>query len=448
MLKIIKYFSIITLGIFVFFGAVSLQVKASMEINTDINDKIPGQYIVVLKDAVKDNEVNDVIQKFRDKDLADLPIFQNVLKGFVLKMPQNISEEEIEKKLSEIKNDPRVEFVSEDHAVFAQYSERIVEALIPLAKRNTNVSIQSQRIPTGIDRINAENKSNKGSGVNVAVVDTGIDTRHSDLTQNVVGGKNCVVGGGTNYRDQNGHGTHVAGIIAASNNGSGVVGVAPGVKLWSVRVLDRNGAGSWSSVICGIDFVISKAPQNGGPIKVMNMSLGGGGASDNNCGKTNNDALHKAICRARDAGVTIVVAAGNSNVNSNTSVPAAYDDAVITVSALADSDGKTGGTGSGTSYGKDDTFATFSNYGDVVDIGAPGVSIYSTWLSNRYATLSGTSMASPHVAGAAALYIFNHPTALWSEVKNAIQSAGEILGSEHSDPSGRHSENVLRTDSF
>ena len=148
------------------------------------------------------------------------------------------------------------------------------------------------------------------------------------------------------------------------------------------------------------------------------------GASHNNCGNTNNDALHKAICRARDAGVTIIVAAGNSGANTNNYVPASYDDAVITVSALADSDGKLGGLGAALSYGADDTFATFSNYGSAVDIGAPGVNIYSTWIGNTYKTISGTSMASPHVAGAAALYIATHPTAQWTEVKNALVSAG------------------------
>jgi subtilisin family serine protease len=283
--------------------------------------------------------------------------------------------------------------------------------------------------------------------VQVAIIDTGILATHPDLVGQVVGGKNC-----TNSRkgfvDENGHGTHVAGTIAGLNNKVGVIGVAPGVKLWAVRVLDKYGSGSWSSVICGLDFVTSMAPAKGGFIRVANMSLGGAGVSDNNCGNTNNDALHKAICRARDAGITIVVAAGNSGANAANFVPAAYNDAVITVSALADSNGKDGGGGAKTSYGADDTFASFSNFGSAVDIGAPGVNIYSTWLNNSYATLSGTSMASPHVAAAAALYIATHAGASWSDVRNALVSLGESLGSGHTDPSGKHPEPVLKANSL
>ncbi|RJQ35612.1 peptidase S8, partial [Candidatus Parcubacteria bacterium] len=138
----------------------------------------------------------------------------------------------------------------------------------------------------------------------------------------------------------------------------------------------------------------------------------------------------------------------NSNADATKSVPAAYDDAVITVSALADSDGKEGGLGSGTSYGADDTFASFSNWGTPVDIGAPGVSIYSTWLKKEYKTISGTSMASPHVAGAAALYIAANPGALWSDVRAALIGNGEATGAGHTDPSGKHPENVLRADNL
>ena len=236
----------------------------------------------------------------------------------------------------------------------------------------------------------------------------------------------------------------MAGTIAGIHNTQGVVGVASGAKLWAVRVLDRKGSGTWSQVICGLDFVTSKAPANGGAIAVANLSLGGSGTSDNNCGLENNDALHRAICRARDAGVTVVVAAGNSGVNANTSVPAAYNDAVITVSALADSNGTSGGGGPATSYGADDTFASFSNYGTVVDVAAPGVNIYSTWIGGSYKTISGTSMASPHVAGAAALYLASHPGALWSSVRDALVAIGEPIGSGHTDPSGKHPEPILQ----
>ncbi len=228
----------------------------------------------------------------------------------------------------------------------------------------------------------------------------------------------------------------------------GVVGVAPRARLWSVRVLDNSGNGTWSSVICGIDFVTSLAPANGGPITVANMSLSGAGTSDNNCGNTNNDALHKAICRSRDAGVAYVVAAGNSGADAAGEVPAAYDDAVITVSALADSDGRPDGLGAATAYGADDTFASLSNFGAAVDLAAPGVAIKSTWKGGAYNTLNGTSMASPHAAGAAALYVAAHPGAAWTEIRDALRAAGEALGAGHADPSGRHPEPVLRADSL
>lgn len=422
------------------------------DLRAERGDRVPGQYIVVFKDSVADAATaeSDIVGRTRGERLDS---YRYALQGFSARLS--------DVDLETVKNDPRVAFVSEDRVVSiadSTDSTRSRQVTSPqaargerdastLAHNNGNVSTQAQALPTGVNRINAEGLANTGAGINVAVIDTGILATHPDLSGKVVGGKNCTRASG-GYTDQNGHGTHVAGTIAALNNSQGVVGVAPGAKLWSVRVLDRNGSGTWSSVICGLDFVASKGSTKGGPITVANMSLGGGGVSDNNCGNTNNDALHKAVCRARDAGVTIVVAAGNSGVNAAGFVPAAYDDAAITVSALADSDGMAGGAGAPTQYGADDTFASFSNYGSAVDIGAPGVSIYSTWLSSGYKAISGTSMASPHVAGAAALYIAAHPGASWTAVRNALISSGETIGSGHSDPSGRHPEPILRADTL
>ena len=386
------------------------------------NDKVRGQYIVVLKDDADAEGVAAELAK--SHGLGHIYTYMYALRGFAATIPAE--------RLGAVKNDPRVAFVSEDRTVSTAAKPGSVQP--------------PQSLPTGIDRVNAENKENKGAGVHVAVVDTGIDLKHPDLKDNIAGGKNCSTG--RSYNDGNGHGTHVAGTIAALENSIGVVGVAPEAKLWAVRVLDNSGSGTWSSVICGIDFVTANAPANGGPITVANMSLGGSGTSDNNCGNTNNDALHNAICRARDAGVTFVVAAGNSAKDVSGFVPAAYDDAVITVSALADSDGKEGGLGSATSYGADDTFASFSNFGSVVDLGAPGVSILSTWKGGAYNTISGTSMASPHVAGAAALYLAANPGAAWTAVRDALAALGEVLGAGHTDPSGLHSEPVLRADSL
>ncbi len=392
----------------------------------DREERIPGQYIVVFKDSVTDPEMLEADMMTRTRGTR-IHSYRHALSGFSATLNNEA--------LRELENDPRVAFISEDRTVS-----------IDRARGGGEVTAAAQTLPTGINRINAEALANKGAGVHVAVLDTGIQTDHPDLKNNIAGGKNCAPGIG--YSDQNGHGTHVAGTIAATQNTQGVVGVAPAAKLWAVRVLDRYGSGSWSSIICGLDFVASKGPLRGGPIKVANLSLSGGGTNDNNCGNTNNDALHKAICRARDAGVTIVVAAGNSGSNAANSVPAAYDDAVITVSALTDSDGVQGGLGSSTSYGLDDTFASFSNYGSAVDMGAPGVNIYSTWISKGYRSISGTSMASPHVAGAAALYLAANPAASWLTVRNALVGMGEPLGSGHTDPSLQHAEPVLRADSL
>jgi subtilisin family serine protease len=288
------------------------------------------------------------------------------------------------------------------------------------------VSIDAQTLPTGINRIDGEassTQSGNGSGsvdVDVAVIDTGIST-HPDL--NIAGGTNCSSGRKTNFNDGNGHGTHVAGTIAAKDDENGVVGVAPGARLWAVRVLNNAGSGTWASVICGIDWVTGRA----GTIEVANMSLGGSGSDPAN-GQVGNcstgDALHDAICKSVKQGVTYAVAAGNSASNASGFVPAAYDD-VITVSALADFDGVSGGLASPTCRSdEDDTFANFSNFGADVDLIAPGVCIYSTWKGGGYNTISGTSMASPHVAGAAALYKSTHPTATPSDVKAALIGAG------------------------
>ncbi len=395
-------------------------------------DVVPDQYIVVFHDNLPNPRAaaQDVA---RQHGLALLYVYEHALKGFAAKIPGAA--------LSALTRDPRVQFISEDRLVVAF----------------------QQTLPTGIDRINAEHKTNIGAGVNVAVVDTGIDRDHPDLQANIIGGKNCSTGRISNYDDGNGHGTHVAGTIGAVNNDIGVVGVAPGVLLWAVRVLNNAGSGTWASVVCGIDFVDSKSPVNGGPITVANMSLGGGGSDDGNCGLTNNDALHKAICTAVADGVTIVVAAGNSSADVRTFVPAAYNE-VITVTALADSDGLACGRGAPTAYAPDDTFASFSNYATLSQdlgrlIAAPGVSIYSTYKGGGYATLSGTSMASPHVAGAAALYIATHPGATPATVRDALRNVGEppnvnfsteCSGGDSSSHSAtsQHPEPVVRAESF
>ena len=393
---------LLTVFLFRLDNSVAAQEKSSIQ-----------NFIVVLKDTANPQDVAN--EMARVHGLSVEHVYSKALNGFSAAIPQA--------RLEKIKADGRVQFVSED---------KLVETFI-------------QATPSGISRINASTNLNKGTGIGVAVIDTGIDLTHLDLKANIVANYSCIRGKKTGL-DDNGHGTHVAGTIAALNNSTGVVGVAPEAKLIAVKVLNSAGSGTWSSIICGIDWVTANAGKYN--IKVANMSLGGGGSSDNNCGNTNNDALHKAICKSATAGIIYTVAAGNSGANSSGFVPAAYDDAVITVSALADSDGESGGLGAVTSYGLDDTFASFSNFGSVVDLGAPGVSIYSTWKGGGYNTISGTSMASPHVAGSAALYIKSHPGFSWSQVRDGLAANAEDLNAGHTDSSGFHAEPVLQANSL
>ncbi len=366
-------------------------------------DIVPDHYIVQLAPSVRATaKVGTVAADLgRAYGLRVSQVYDVAITGFAARIPAA--------RLQQLMADPRVLSIEPDRVV----------------------TIQAQTLPTGIDRIDGELSSTisgNGSGtvnVDVAVLDTGIQTNHPDL--NVVGGKNCSTG--SSYKDGHGHGTHVAGTIAAKDNGSGVVGVAPGARLWAVRVLNNQGSGTTSTILCGINWVTA----NAGTIEVVNMSLGGSG-SDSTC--PGSDAYHNAICNSVNAGVTYVVAAGNSAANANDFRPATYAE-VITVSALADFNGQSGGGGAATCRSDvDDTLADFSNYGSDVDLIAPGVCIYSTYKGSTYATMSGTSMASPHVAGAAALYKANNPGATPAQVKAALIAAANFNWNNAGDPDG------------
>ncbi|MFB6273286.1 MAG: S8 family serine peptidase, partial [Salinibacter sp.] len=301
----------------------------------------------------------------------------------------------------------------------------------------------SQGIPPGIERVNADQAANIDSvdqrvDADIAILDTGVDPTHPDI--DVVRFKNCV---GNRNTDGDGHGTHVAGTAAAIDNGQGVVGVAPGARIWSVKVLDDSGSGTFGTtgtVVCGIDFVTQHADQ----IDVANMSLGGRGFDV---------PQHNAIISSAQEGVFYAVAAGNSardifganncfdenpacpldtnatpgiqqdEFDNFDTIPAAYPE-VATVSAMSDVDGERGAIGS--PGAADDVFAGFTNFsgsnaalnpfspfgpnpvtspGAAIDVAAPGSDVLSTYKQAGLDVLSGTSMASPHVAGAAALYI-------------------------------------------
>jgi subtilisin len=312
------------------------------------------------------------------------------------------------------------------------------------------VETASQLVPTGVARIGSRSTSQAAiDGVDhrvdadVAVVDTGIDATHPDL--NVVGGYNCSTSDRSAWRDREGHGTHVAGTIGAIDNGAGVVGVAPGVRLWAVKILNDDGFGYLSWYICGLDWIAAQRDPSDASrprIEAVNMSVAKWGTDDGNCGESDDDLLHQAICRLVRSGVTVVAAAANDAGSAAARVPAAYNE-VITVSALADTDGKAGGLGgnrcwSWGTYDRDDTFADFSNYGYDVDIIAPGKCIWSTLPGNRYGYSSGTSMAAPAVTGAVALYKATRPWMAPGPVKGALQVLGNSRWYTSTDPDSTH----------
>jgi subtilisin family serine protease len=353
-------------------------------------------YIVVLK---ANADVNAVLGSY-ERGTSVHDVYSGALNGFAARLSP--------KTVSALESDSRVLFVSADRPVHAT----------------------GQQTPTGVSRIGAGNGlkiggvQTAGEGVGVAVIDTGIDLTHPDLAP-VQKGMNCV-DHSKPVTDDNGHGTHVAGIIAARDNGIGVVGVAPAATLYAIKALDSSASGTWASVICGIVW----AANHPGLVRVVNMSFTGSGTatpSNLDCSNGNNDAFHYAICRATKLGITFIAAAGNDSSDAANTVPAAYVE-VIAVSAIADSDGKPGGLGPPPAClgGQlDDHFATFSNFGAVVDLAAPGVCILSTYIGDGYATLSGTSMAAPHVAGAAALYLQTHPLATPDMVRSGLLASAE-----------------------
>ncbi len=264
----------------------------------------------------------------------------------------------------------------------------------------------SQILPWGVNRIDAEQvwSTTTADPIKVAIVDTGVDLDHPDLAANIKGGVNTIYPW-RSYDDDSGHGTHVGGIVAAVNNTIGVVGVGPQIDLYGVKVLNSGGSGYVSDIIEGIQWSINNNMQ------VINMSLG-----------TTADvqAFHDAVTLAKNAGITIVAAAGNSGPAGNSVLyPAKYPE-VIAVSASNKSDGQ----------------PSWSSGGPEVDLAAPGDSIYSTYRGGGYRTLSGTSMASPHVAGVAALVLATHLGFTPDQVQAHLKSTAEFLSGLSSNQQG------------
>ena len=334
-------------------------------------NKIPNSYIVVLESRLDD--VDGVADEMTKQHFGKMKhLYKAALKGFAAEMS--------EKEAAKLAADPRVKYVEEDSIV--------------------SIDTTQTGATWGLDRIDQRNLPLDGnytynttaSNVHAYIVDTGILTSHTQF-----GGRASVgvdeIGDGHNGIDCNGHGTHVAGTVGGST-----YGVAKGVSLVAVRVLDCSGSGTNSGVIAGVNWVA----QNAIKPAVANMSLGGGASQ----------ALDDAVTGAVNAGVVFCVAAGNGDSLGNpqdacTTSPARAA-AAITVSATDSTDTK----------------ASWANYGTCVDIFAPGVNITSSWYSSTTATntISGTSMATPHVAGASALYLAGNTTATPASVASALTS--------------------------
>lgn len=360
---------------------------------------VAGQYIVVLKDGSSGRSV--AAEHSRSAGARVLHTYDSALHGYAAKLS--------DAGLAKVKADPRVASVTQDVS---------------------GKPITAQMLPTGVNRIDADMDTQvAGDGTGavdgaVAVMDTGIDTAHPDLT--VAGGVNCV-GTKSTYNDgtisdQYGHGTHVAGIIGAKDDGVGVVGVAPGVRLYSVRNLDSRATGTLSMQLCGIDWITNNGPALG--IKVVNSSqvMLTAKPDDGNCGYSNGDVAHQAICRSIAAGITWVFGAGNNGSVPFTNGAGPNYPEVLTVAGIADSNGIPN-VGSKSTFSctqvigssskskppppeTDDKYASYSSYASTTiasqvshTVAAPGHCIWSTFMGGTYGYMNGTSMASPHGAG-------------------------------------------------
>lgn len=327
-------------------------------------DAVDGAYVVMLEKGVSRQAMGREVRQTR-ADGGRVTAQFGTLRGYAAQLTAA--------ELDAVRSDPRVAYVAEDG----------------------RVSIDQEGATWGLDRIDQSylpldgsyDAPGTGAGVTVYVIDTGMRSTQVEYAGRTASGYDAV-GDGYGTEDCNGHGTHVAGTV-----GGTTYGVAKQVTLVPVRVLDCGGSGTNSGVIAGMDWVASR----GGPA-VANMSLGGGAST----------AIDSAIARMTSAGVTVAVAAGNSSTDACSSSPARASSA-ITVAAS----------------NRYDELSYFSNYGSCVDVIAPGEDITSSWIGGSSATntISGTSMASPHVAGAAAVYLGNHPGASPSQVTSAIESA-------------------------
>jgi subtilisin family serine protease len=341
---------------------------------------LAGEYIVVLRDGVADVDAK-VASIGASLGVRATHRYRHALKGFAASLTGE--------QASALDADPDVQFLDADRAARVFATVRIKPG---------------EDVPDGLRRMESavRDRIQKKSAWAVAVIDTGIDLDHPDL--NARPGKDCT--GPEPPDDDYGHGTHVAGTVAARNDGAGLLGVSPNTIVFAVKSFDENGRGTTATILCGIDWVAEQGPALG--IRVANMSFGGSGhPDDGDCGNRSGDAEHKAICALAAAGVVPVAAAGNNYSDFADTGPATFGE-VLTVTAMGDTDGVPGGRGKVCATTPDDHYAVFSNFaGNQSDaehtVAGPGMCVRSSRNGGGPPIrFSGTSMAAPHVAGAVA----------------------------------------------
>lgn len=359
----VLYNFLFLLTLFSFYLLTSCESNQPVDSTESTNNE---HYIVLLKlsngDQIQStSSVEAVIKRFLTTHNIDLNrivhIYTTVVQGFSAMLTPE--------ELKNLEKDPNVKLIEKDKLIALDPVEVIPD-------NSKNDAPLAQTTPWGIRAVGGF--ANGSTLTRVAwIVDTGIDLDHPDLNVSTSRSRTFVRTGRDSRTadDLNGHGTHVAGTIAAKNNSIGVVGVAAGATVIAVKVLNQNGSGYVSDIVSGLDYVA----QNGNNNDVVNLSLGGGAST----------TLDNAIVGCANAGLIVCIAAGNSSAYAGNYSPARVNGTnIYTVSA----------------HDSSDIFATFSNYGNPpIDYCAPGVRVYSTYKSGRYATMSGTSMATPHVAG-------------------------------------------------
>jgi aqualysin 1 len=373
---------------------------------------IPDRYIVVFKDGVQ-RPAAAANEHARAYGLQKRFVYTSAIKGYAAVFPND-------RALQRVQSDPKVDYVEQDQIV------RAVDQTLPWGIKRVGADLSS----TAAIREGGDDLTN----VNAYIIDTGVDASHADL--NVVNHVNPSGAGGGNT-DCNGHGTHVAGTVAARDNTQDVVGVAPGAPITGVKVLGCNGSGTTSGVIAGINWVTSQvigpdgiagtADDDKKPA-IANMSLGGG----------TSQAEDDAVRKSADSGVFYSIAAMNNGANACNYSPARAgrtknadgtwnkDNGIMTVAATNSSNEE----------------ASWSNYGPCVDIWAPGVNVKSTKLGGGTTLMSGTSMAAPHVGGGGALYLSSHTSASSPATEIALKEAANPLATKSKNGDSIVLENV------